>query len=88
MGVILSTAKDLFFGPVLFVILSVSEGSDVAFEGIKPGSFGQKAALRMTGFGCRPERSEGPVFVFQGPSPDPSSPAAPQDDRGEKPPSG
>jgi len=74
MGVILSTAKDLFFGPVLFVvlnavkdlflsfkgqarilrrlrllrmtssgvILSVSEGSDVAFEGIKPGSFGQK----------------------------------------------
>jgi len=33
----------------MFVILSVSEGSDVAFEGIKPGSFGQKAALRMTG---------------------------------------
>jgi len=36
---------------VLFVILSVSEGSDVAFEGIKPGSFGQKNALRMTSSG-------------------------------------
>ncbi len=77
------------------VILSVSEGSDIVFEGVHPRSFGQKAALRMTFTGvilstakdlflpfkgqdrilrrlrllrmtkwyCRPERSEGPVFL-------------------------
>jgi len=84
MGVILSTAKDLFFGPVLFVVLNAVKDLFLPFKG-QARILRRLRLLRMTEgselFVCHPERSEGSVFAFQGSSPDPSSPAAPQDDK-------
>ena len=87
MGVILSTAKDLFFGPVLFVVLNAVKDLFLSFKG-QARILRRLRLLRMTSSGVILSVSEGSDVAFQGSTPNPSSPSAPQDDKGKKPPSG